>query len=125
MSQWCQIENETVVTAPGAKPAAAVGDWRPVVDMNARPDRSQYDADEQLVVFADRVERTWANVRQRTDVANDAAIVSLLGQRLDDLVAYVALPTPTAAQTTAVVKLLCRLVAGLIRRHLGRLDAAP
>lgn len=50
-----------------------------------------------------------------------------LDQRMVDALAplstYVNTATPTAAQTTAAVKLLCRVVIALIRRRLDRLDA--
>jgi hypothetical protein len=36
--------------------------------------------------------------------------------------AYVALPTPTAAQTAQAVQLLCRVVIALMRSKLGDLD---
>lgn len=39
---------------------------------------------------------------------------------LTDLRAYIALANPSAAQTTAVVKLLCRVAVTLIRLQLGR-----
>lgn len=41
---------------------------------------------------------------------------------INNLRAYIALPSPTAAQTTAVVKLLCRAMLQLIRIVLQRFD---
>lgn len=56
---------------------------------------------------------TITNARTLSDNA-DAA--------LDSLRAYVALTSPTAAQTTATVKLLCRVAIALIRLVLRQLD---
>lgn len=41
---------------------------------------------------------------------------------ITNLRAYIALPSPTAAQTTAVVKLLCRAMLQMIRIVLQRFD---
>lgn len=41
---------------------------------------------------------------------------------INNLRAYIALPSPTAAQTTAVVRLLCRAMLQMIRIVLQRFD---
>jgi hypothetical protein len=53
------------------------------------------------------------------ETANADAIRGNVGGVLAGLRAYIALPSPTAAQTAAAVKLLCRAVLGLARHLLG------
>lgn len=67
-------------------------------------------------------------VRTSTVIRSDESdIIDQLDVRLDqalsNLRAYVAAPSPTAAQTTAVVKLLCRVAIVLIRQRFGRFDS--
>lgn len=46
-----------------------------------------------------------------------------MDQALDGLRSFIALPTPTATQTTAAVKLLCRVAVAVIRIMRNRFDA--
>lgn len=58
-----------------------------------------------------------------TAAANRDGMANGLEQGLDDLRAYIAVTTPTQAQTMAVVKLLCRAVIRLVRLQIGKLDS--
>ena len=62
---------------------------------------------------------------ERKPTPEDSARSTLdqrLDQALDGLRSYVALSSPTAAQTTAAVKLLSRVAIALIRLWRNRLD---
>ena len=54
---------------------------------------------------------------------NETTLRGKLDNALTQLQAYRALASPTAAQTTAAVKLLCGITVWLIRLRLGKLDA--
>lgn len=53
---------------------------------------------------------------------NALAMNDAIEQALAALRGYIANPTPTSAQTTVVVKLLCRVTIRLVRLRLGRLE---
>lgn len=59
----------------------------------------------------------------RTQETNRSTIETNAEQALTNLRAYVALSSPTAAQTTAAVKLLCRVAIAVIRLQLRKLDS--
>jgi hypothetical protein len=67
------------------------------------------------------IERRQAEVPP--EAANADTIVQQTDQALVSLRGYVALSSPTAAQTTAVVKVLCKVAIGLVRMQLRRFDA--
>lgn len=54
--------------------------------------------------------------------ANRSTMESRLDQAETNLLAYINLSAPTAAQTTAAVKMLCRVALGLVRLTRNRLD---
>lgn len=64
--------------------------------------------------------------REEVEVADDVVVADTLGDRLDaaldGLRSYLGLATPTAAQTTAAVRLLCRVGVASIRLQRGRLE---
>ena len=60
---------------------------------------------------------------QETQQKNETTLRGKLDSALTNLQAYRAQSAPTAAQTTAVVKLLCGITVWLIRLRLGKLDA--
>lgn len=84
-----------------------------------------------------RDEQWWASVvaahdgtageQRKTAAAAAAANRATLEARADaalaDLRTYINLETPTAGQTQAAVKLLCRVAVGLIRLVLRRFDS--
>lgn len=57
------------------------------------------------------------------EATNHATLESRATTTLADLRTYIALETPDAGQTTAAVKLLCRVAVGLIRLVLRRFDS--
>ncbi len=63
------------------------------------------------------------DVEVPAEITNEDTIRVQAVDALANLRAYVALAAPTSAQTTAAVKLLCRVAISLIRLQLGRLDA--
>lgn len=65
-----------------------------------------------------------AAVKRRcvTGSPNEETVVAGAEQTLNALRAYVATPVPTAAQTTAAVKLLCQVAITLTRFALRRFD---
>ncbi len=58
-----------------------------------------------------------------TAPAVETAINQAVSDALSALRTYVATPSPTSAQTVAVVKVICQVLIGLVRIRLGRLDA--
>lgn len=60
--------------------------------------------------------------REAAALANSDTLHSRAAEALANLRLYCDLPTPTSAQTVAVVKLLCRVAICLIRLQLRRLD---
>lgn len=71
------------------------------------------------------VDAAWVQVQaQRAAVVNnEGSLRSQADAALADLRTYCDLASPTNAQTTAAVKLLCRVAIGLIRLHLRKFDA--
>jgi hypothetical protein len=67
-----------------------------------------------------------ATPKPGTTAATEGATVAALDSRLDQALAglrtYINTASPTTAQTTAVVKLLCRVAVALIRRQRNALD---
>lgn len=123
--QWARVVNGVVVQAPGGRPDDAdPAEWLPVVDVNDGPPAT-HTATETWVVRADRVERMWSEPVERPEVAVQRGIPALLADALGDLRAYRDLQSPTNGQTVAVVKLLCRVVSGLVRRELADFTEAP
>lgn len=62
------------------------------------------------------------NYEVPAEVDNRDALDTRMDSALDGLRSYVALATPTAAQTAVAVKLLCRVAIAIIRLQRGRLD---
>lgn len=57
------------------------------------------------------------------EIANATAMDAQAEAAIENLRAYANLASPSNAQTIAAVKLLCRVVIGLVRLRLGRLDS--
>ena len=64
-----------------------------------------------------------ASVQTTPEQDNQETANARIDQALDGLRTYVALPSPTAAQTAATVKLLCRVVLNVVRLMRARFDA--
>lgn len=80
-------------------------------------------ADETL---AASLPQSLVNSMRASETAQSTNSAKLDGQAetaLADLRAYRDNATPTTAQTTAVVKTLCRVAIALIRHRLGKLEA--
>jgi hypothetical protein len=87
--------------------------WAPdAVDVLEIPFDTEPTADEQAAI-----ER-----RLTTDTPVEETLHARVLAAYDQLAAYESTASPTAAQTTAVVKLLCKVVRGLIRLQLRQLD---
>lgn len=112
--QWCKVDNGTITVAPGALPADHdPAQWLPVVDLGPGPGPDQ-TGDETLTVTPTAVQRAWANIRPRADLARLEQLHGFAGDAVTGLRTYARTTSPTAAQTTAAVKLLARTVAVLV-----------
>jgi hypothetical protein len=111
---------------------------------NAKPERLQADLSD-LTASREVGEREWATDavdvlvldfdteptateqaaierRLTTDTPVEETLHARVLAAYDQLAAYESLTAPTAAQTVAVVKLLCKVARGLIRLQLRQLD---
>lgn len=84
-------------------------------------EESAWDA-AQVVVSAHAAEARAAQAADAAEVANAATIRDRAAQALSTNSDFLALASPTNAQTLAQVKALTRQINGLIRLTLGRLD---
>jgi hypothetical protein len=101
--------------------------WYTVIEP-ARPTiTAQQTFDPDTFEFADALVSRVYHVRNKTQAELDDAAATAQAElerqqardAIVDLDAFLALPTPTNAQTLAVVKLLCRIAKRLIRDAIG------
>lgn len=98
------------IVDPGPQPPdGQVVESRTLADVNGTPN----------AVYAYRA-KTQAELDAEAQAAADEAEREQARRAVDNLQAYIALDSPSAAQTVAVVKLLCRVVIRLIRDSFGR-----